>query len=313
MLKLKITLLALMAIGACSFAAQARADLGVYDPDRAFDKAAGIRYEQIWVDWSRDSAKSVLVQLQAITAKGRTPILSIDPNPIRKVGSAKSLLGDVAAGRYDKVTRAYAAAVKAVSSPVIVRWGPEMERDNNTPWSGKPAADYIAAYRHFATAFHVAAPGTPLVWSPLGREGSDTAPAGTVTSDSYYPGDEFVDFVGFSVYEYPKCTIQWYGVPRSFADWMQEKYPPLAKFGKPVIIVELGVFDSPANQEEWVKAAFSSLDQFPLVKIVIYYDAKDPVNWSKFVEGAVAPDWHINPTALTTASLPAATPTPATD
>ena len=268
---------------------QAKADLGVYDPNQAFDSAANIRYEQIWADWSRDSAASVLVRLQAITAKGRTPILSIDPYAISKIGKEKSLLGDVAAGKYDSVIRDYAAGVKGAGSTIIVRWGPEMERDIDKPWSHRPTADYIAAYRHFVTTFRVVAPGTPMVWSPVGNKGCET----------YYPGDDYVDFVGFSIYEYPKCTTQWYGAPRSFADWMNEKYPPLAKFSKPVIIAELGVFDSPAQQSAWVTAAFSSLDQFPLVTTVVYYDAKDPVNWGKFVRGAIAPDWQMSPSAFT--------------
>jgi hypothetical protein len=79
---------------AFSPAVQAKADLGVYDPNRAFDSAANIRYEQIWADWSRNSAASVLVRLQAITSKGRTPILSIEPSPISTIGKEKSLLGD---------------------------------------------------------------------------------------------------------------------------------------------------------------------------------------------------------------------------
>ena len=112
-----------------------KADLGVYDPNQAVDSAANIRYEQIWADWSRDSAASVLVRLQAITAKGRTPILTIDPYALSKIGKEKSLLGDVTAGKYDSVIRDYAAAVKGAGSTVIVRWGPEMERDIDKPWS----------------------------------------------------------------------------------------------------------------------------------------------------------------------------------
>jgi beta-mannanase len=279
----------LFVLTAALTAASARADLGVYDPGRAFDSAAGIRYEQIWVDWSRDGASKVSAQLQAVTAKGRTPILSIDPYAISKIGKEKSLLGDVTAGKYDSVIRDYAAAVKGAGSPVIVRWGPEMERDSDKPWSAKPTADFIAAYRHFVTAFRAVAPGTPVIWSPIGNKGCE----------AYYPGDDYVDFVGFSVYEYPKCTAAWYGAPRSFAAWMNEKYPPLAKFGKPVIIAELGVFDSPAKQSAWVTAAFNSLSQFPLVRTVVYYNGKDPVNWGKFVKGATAPDWRISPSAFT--------------
>src|SRR5271157_3150169 len=74
---------------------QAKANLGVYDPNQAFDSAADIRYEQIWADWSLDSAARVREQLQAITAKGRTPILSIDPSTIRKIGKDRALLSDI--------------------------------------------------------------------------------------------------------------------------------------------------------------------------------------------------------------------------
>ena len=258
-------------------------DLGVYDASHAFDKSS-LRYEQIWISWADYTPGKLLPQLQAIAAKGRTPILSIDPYAIKSVGSRSALLEDIVKGKYDAVTRALAVEINTLGSPVFIRWGPEMERDIDKPWSKRPAAKYIAAFRHFVALLKQLSPTFSTIWSPIGNEGCA----------QYYPGADVVDFVGFSVYEVPDCTIGWYGHPRSFAQWMDEKYPPLAKFGKPIIIAELGICDTPIKQKAWIQAAFASVGPFPLVRALIYYNAVDPISWKPW-GGTGKPNWTIDP------------------
>jgi beta-mannanase len=294
MKKITILLMALASLTISSSQGQdARVDLGVYDAAHTFDTSSGITYEQtspgityeqMWISWADYAPGKLLPQLQAITAKGRTPILSIDPYSIKSVGSDSRLLSDIVSGKYDAVTKAMATEVASLGSPVFIRWGPEMERDITKPWSKKPAANYIAAFRHFVTAFKAISPTSSMIWSPIGNEGSA----------KYYPGSDAVDYVGFSVCEYPICTIGWYGQPRSFAEWMDKKYPPLAIFGKPIIIVELGICDTPINQKAWIQAAFASVGTFPLVRALIYYNAVDPVSWKPW-GGTGKPDWTIDP------------------
>ncbi len=106
---------------------------------------------------------------------------------------------------------------------VLVRFAHEMN-GSWYPWGQQPAA-YIAAFRRVSTAVR-AAPASRIVWSPneaggypfpLGDHGAtpeqpdygllDTNGDGKLTAaddpyEPYYPGDEYVDWVGLSLYHF---------------------------------------------------------------------------------------------------------------
>ncbi len=78
-----------------------------------------------------------------------------------------------------------------MQSPVTVRWGHEMEvKDGVFIWSNWAPQDYIAAFQRMITICRRAAPQINVMWSPLGEEGME----------AYYPGDDYVDLVGISVF-----------------------------------------------------------------------------------------------------------------
>jgi beta-mannanase len=259
-------------------------EVGVYDSTRSFANVSTMAYEHIWYEWNQSNP--ILPQLQSIVARGRTPLLTVNPDPVTSIGGGNSLLSDIATGRYDRMIASLANQVHALGYPVIIRFAPEMDHDaaSNFAWAKRPAASYIAAYRHFVTSFRKMAPNCPILWSPVGDDGAET----------YYPGGDVVDYVGFSIYEVPVCSTKWDGHPMSFADWMNKKYKKFSKFGKPVIIAEVGIYGHPAEQRAWMQAAYATVGRYPLVKVLVYYNAKDPVSWARW-GGPVAPDWRINP------------------
>src|SRR5271166_133426 len=61
--------------------------LGVYDNVHTFGKLQTITFEHIWVWWDRYTSGQLLPQLKAIVAKGRTPLVSIEPWTIKSIGS----------------------------------------------------------------------------------------------------------------------------------------------------------------------------------------------------------------------------------
>ena len=62
-------------------------------------------------------------------------------------------------------------------------------------WHNRPkAADFIAAYRHIASLARAQAPRAALLFSPNYSSGNK------VDMDVYYPGDEYVDWLGVSLY-----------------------------------------------------------------------------------------------------------------
>jgi cellulose synthase (UDP-forming) len=283
----RVALFGLLAL----FTAQTRAvDLGVFDFHHKFDKVP-LTYEQIWVFWNDPG--DIKAQLRAVDKKDRIPVLSIDCYSIKAIGTDDSLLQDIVAGHYDAIIIKMAKDVSAFGDTTLIRWGPEMDLTNapSKPWSGKSPEAFIAAYRHFVILFREYAPASYQIWSPVGNWGCE----------KYYPGDDVVDFTGYSLYELPVASKLWFGHERSFSEWMNEKYPAFAEIGKPIIIAELGIFGRSERQSAWMKEAFASLWRYPLVQAILYYNSRDVVSWKKW--GAKgAPSWFIDPAVFVDAS-----------
>jgi hypothetical protein len=58
-----------------------------------------------------------------------------------------------------------------------------------------------------------------LIWTSVGNQGGE----------KYYPGDDYIDYTGYSLYEQADASKLWCGHERSFAQWMDERYPAFAK------------------------------------------------------------------------------------
>jgi endoglucanase len=267
--------------------------LGVYDIPRTFDNINTVSYEETWCFWdkynadrkNRRGSTSLSVQLKAMVAKGRTPLVTIEPWSVASIGTADSLLPDITAGKYDLLIKALAKDINSVGTPCYIRWAPEMEfTASEYPWAHQAPSDYIAAYRHFVARFRKTAPKSVMVWSPVGNDGLQ----------AYYPGKDVVDYVGFSLYEVPAASTTWFGHPMSFDQWMQNKYPRLVQFNKPLILTEFGVADTPENQKKWLLDAFGATVNYPLLQVLVYFNAQDLHSWEKW--GAKgAPNWTVDP------------------
>jgi cellulose synthase (UDP-forming) len=254
--------------------------LGVIDEwTDTFTIATNMTYEEIWDWWNTsDTPGWLLPQLQAIRSRHRLPIVTVEPWPISSITKkTANLLPDIMYGKYDNVIRIVAADIKQYGEPVIVRWGHEME-SGSYPWSRQAAPPFIAAFQHVAAVFKNAAPNIAMMWSPVGDP----------SCQAYYPGAAVVDYVGLSVYNFPT----YYGYYQSFAQLMNQKYPRVSGFGKPVFAAELGDQITDPNQARWVSAMLAACSNYPLLKALIWFNAKDSSNWGT----DVYPDWEVSPT-----------------
>lgn len=281
----------------------ANVDLGIYYSRIRPDGLQTARYELVWAGWGVNGPRSLAPKLRQIVAKGRTPIVVLEPYPSRSIGSAATLLPDITAGKYDVGLLAVTKVIDEISPEAIIRWGQEMEFPDDKPWACQPPADYIAAWRHVVSKIREVAPNVKMLWSPTGEPAipvkAYVTPDGRKIQDhtsfpatDYYPGDAWVDYAGLSLFEFPVCTTNWYGHPRSFAEWMDAKYTLVASVGKPVFVSELGV-DVSANQQAWLHDAFTSASKYPLLRAIVYYNAPDLISWAKW--GAKRnPNWSVD-------------------
>ena len=96
----------------------------------------------------------------------------------------------VISGSYDAKLIETFGYLNTLSCPVFVRIGGEVNVWGN---QAKPA-DFIAAYQHVVNIARSQAPRAAMVFSP------NYSSANKVDMDVYYPGDQYVDWVGASLY-----------------------------------------------------------------------------------------------------------------
>lgn len=256
---------------------------GVYDFDqhKPFSKAKGVAIDHIFVSWlSSDIDASIRSSFQYANERNRWLMITIEPAAVE--GRRSELLDDIAAGAYDSTIESVCRSIGSLQAPMLIRWGHEMETaDVRYPWSGANGENYVAAYRHFAAKCRAAAPKIYLIWSPKGGRGLT----------KYYPGEEYVDFVGLSLYELPAYDLDHFGKLMSFEEAFAPKYNRVIAFDKAVMIAEMGVAGDPSHQISWMADFFRNLRLFPRLRTAVYFNAKDsPGAWP---DKYGIPDWRI--------------------
>ncbi len=206
---------------------------------------------------------------------------------------------------------------------VFVRFAQEMN-GSWYPWCQQPAA-YVAAFRKVARNVHLYAPNSVMVWGPNygGRypfnggaynaqpgttdfEALDTNHDGVLTMDDnpyspYYPGDAYVDWVGFTDYHWGN-SWPWgeNDLPEAgtFVANLTGKYNGLlgderavpnfyaiyaVRHNKPFVLTETSALYNPDRTDgasnydikmDWANQVFASnlTTQFPRVKMILWFE-----------------------------------------
>ncbi|QMU78558.1 hypothetical protein GXW83_25470 [Streptacidiphilus sp. PB12-B1b] len=191
-------------------------------------------------------------------------------------GSASTPLGwaKIAAGDYDAtVIDPQAERVKAYGRTVLIALDQEM--DSRTPADGSPA-DFVAAYRHVVDRFRqLGADNVRWVWTITGYM------AHTRLFSAMYPGDGYVDWIGYDQYNYYGCKRDPHWL--SFAQAELPAYTWLRAHisaTKPLMLAEYSTAvdaADPAAQQQWYQQVPGVLQrQLPGVKAVVQWDSSVP-------------------------------------
>ncbi len=181
-------------------------------------------------------------------------------------------VADVIGGRFDSYYRQLGQAVAACGqSEVTIRLGWEMNGDWFAWGAGRiSSSQYVAAWRHIVSVVRDAAPRAMFTWCPT---------AGKLTNsqvEAYYPGDEYVTFVGLDTYDNNGgwsnirdgvAGLRWH---RGFA----------AAHGKPVAFPEWGLVDrnnwGQGDNAQYVNDMAAWIDQSNLAyELYFEFDAPD--------------------------------------
>jgi len=216
---------------------------------------------------------------------GITPVIWWQYNDPRKpytwLYSYKSLLKH----NHDAYIRQWAKAARAASAahgnrPIIIR--PFHEATGKWfPWSiglkGNTVRNYKQAWRYLNNRVRSAGATRQQVrflWSNY------------TPSRKTYPGDRYVDFVGFTVLNWGARKKNW----RQMTPQVAFKVKQAAKFTKkPIIIAEVASFHKPLakSKARWLNKGYTNTyRRFPKVRGILYLDAPRP-------NGGKHPDWRL--------------------
>lgn len=199
-------------------------------------------------------------------------------------------------GEFDKNILSWADGTKSMNSPVLFRLGNEMN-GVWSDWSHKNSyndADlYVLAYRHFVDIFRSEnVENAFFVWNP--NEISDPYYAWNHAS-MYYPGDDYVDWVGMTAYNFGKT--QW-GNYRYFDELYEKLYTDylISYTSKPFMIGELGSVETGGDKALFIREMFEKIPtEYTNIKMAFWFhDEHHPYNFkistspssiSSFTEG----------------------------
>jgi len=174
---------------------------------------------------------------------------------------------EIVGGRHDELIRRQARAVRDTGRPVFLRWQQDMDQAYQT---GRvhSARDFIAAWKHLRMIFwQEGVNNVAWVWCP--SAGGFGAGSGARSAQSYYPGDDQVDWV---------CADAQAGGGRDYRDLSETLQPFLewaAERPKPIMVAEFGAPRSyGVRRAEWLRRAAETL-QNPQIKAVVYFNSDE--------------------------------------
>lgn len=255
---------------------------GAYDPHGDFSADKTPVVEGLFLPWEDIDLSSLPLADEYASARGRSLLISMEPwswDQTKRV-SAEDLRRGVLSGKYDGNIAAICTEVGKLKSPTTIRWAQEMESTNpRFTWSNWPPADYIKAYRKVVEICRPLTPGSRYMWSPKGLD----------NLDPYYPGDDWVDDIGLSVFGLQAYDRGEYGHDRSFAEILAPGYDLVVKYNKPIWVAELGYSGDVNYVSHWARTVLPRDPKFPKLVGVVYFNDKDVVAWPNYG----VPNWRV--------------------
>ena len=230
------------------------------------------------VSLSQDWGRFETDKFEAARSHGSIPVVAMGlPEGVT--------LEEVANGDQDASIKAWARAAKAYGTPFLFAPWREM---NGAWYSWGQDPNFVPAWRHFHDLVtKEGATNVTWVWvvNQLWYDpASEPGP--------YYPGDEYVDWVGMDGYNWGRNPVQ----PDRWLSPEQELSPTLARLkaiapGKPVCLCENASSEDGGDKPAWIRNMLSTyLPQHPAIKAYVYFDWNLEQNGGRF-------DWPIESSA----------------
>lgn len=251
---------------------------GVQQSDlAAYQRAAG--KSAAWVYFSNEWSISRRFPLETATwirKAGQVPFIRLMLRS--KIGLWEKeptfTLANIIRGDFDDDLNRWAQDARSFGTPLILEYGTEVNGDWfswNGRWNGAfslfnfghqdipdGAQRFRVAYQHIISIFR--REGASNITWVFHANGQDYPSVFWNRMEAYYPGDDWIDWLGVSIYGAQKPTDL---TCDSFSATMDSAYERLAALspGKPIVLLEFGVTNGNplCRQADWVKSALQDI------------------------------------------------------
>jgi hypothetical protein len=248
----------------------------------------GITWAYFSNHWLQGQIRFPAENVQACKKAGVIPYIRIQPwsemnqNRPDPVFTMQRIID----GRFDDQIRAWAQGAKAAEVPIMIEFGPEVNGDW-FPWNGKfngagkkdgygdknwpdGPERFRDAYRHLIDIFRSVGANN-ITWI-LHVDSQFTPHDEWNQVKYYYPGDDYIDWIGISVFGAQLPEHDWLMFSPLLSDFTKQLNAATTK--KPWMISEFAVIERKPNAKaEWIREALSSISsgKFPKVKGISYW------------------------------------------
>ncbi|MFA6548397.1 MAG: glycosyl hydrolase [Candidatus Margulisiibacteriota bacterium] len=224
-----------------------------------------------YVHWQNafPSAEADIVQ-----ANGSIPLITWEPWISHETGTLEA----IAAGAFEPYVRSFIQSAKDWGHPVFLRFAHEMN-GNWYPWDGQHngEADGPVKYKRAWIYIHnivqeIGATNITLVWCP---NNTNLPVANWNNIAAYYPGDDYVDWVGMDGYNWG------YGSWESFSQVFGDVYSHLIILtNKPIMVGEFAAAEQGGDKAAWIADACSTIkNNYSHVKMFCWFNTNKERDW----------------------------------
>jgi mannan endo-1,4-beta-mannosidase len=203
-------------------------------------------------------------------ATGRLPLMTWESRPIA-AGNDSNVAPDyslpkIIGGSFDAYLHQYAKDIVSTGLPLAIRldhemngtWYPWSERNgSNRSINGNNVGDYVKMWRHVHDIFQAEGANELVIWIWAPNITNNMQPASHTTQEflaGYYPGDDYVDWVGLSGYLRPPWRA---GNNFTFDYTYTSTLNQLrALTSKRILLAEVGASETDGHKPGWVKTFF---------------------------------------------------------
>jgi hypothetical protein len=189
--------------------------------------------------------------------------------------------------QYDSAIRAWARAYKAwldLGGNRRAFLAPLQEMNGYWVPYGLDPTNFKPAFRRIVTIFGEEGVTRDKVWWTFAPNGYSE---GTFRIKDYYPGDDVVDVIAFSAYNFGKGCAQpwtWWQEPdEAFGPYIAEIRQTVSR-AKPIFIAETASSSFGGDKDQWLRNAYAYLNQ-QNVRGVLYLNADKECDWAVYVPG----------------------------